>query len=203
MCKNVIVIGGGGHAKVVIDCIRSAGDNVYGILDDGLTPGTEILGAKVLGGVDTYRNYPTCCFVIAIGGNEVRRAISEKLDVQWYTAIHPSAVVSEYAAIGEGTMILANAVVNPCATVGRHCILNTASVVEHDNKIADFVHLSPRAALAGNVTVGELTQVGIGAAVRQNITICGGCVIGAGAAVVKDITEEGVYVGVPAKKLCK
>lgn len=203
MCKKVIVIGGGGHAKIMIDCIRRAGDTVFGVLDDGLATGTEILGAAVLGKVDSAPDYPDCQFVIAIGNNAVRKAISEKLDVHWYTAIHPRAVVSEYATVGEGTMVLANAVVNPCATVGRHCIINTASVVEHDNKIADFVHISPRAALAGNVTVGELTQVGIGAAVRQNITICGGCVIGAGAAVVKDISKEGIYAGVPAKKLCK
>lgn len=203
MCKDVIVIGGGGHAKVVIDCIRCAGDRVFGVLDDGLTPGTEILGARVLGGIDACRDYPDCFFVIAIGGNAVRKSISQKLNVKWYTAIHPSAVISQYAVIGEGSMILANAVVNPCAVVGRHCILNTASVVEHDNKIADFVHISPRAALAGNVTVGELTQVGIGSSVRQGISICGGCVIGAGAAVVKNIYEEGIYAGVPAKKLCK
>ena len=203
MCKEVIVIGGGGHAKVVIDCIQSAGDRVLGVLDDGLAPGTEILGIPVLGGVEACRNYPDCWFVIAIGGNAVRKAIDAKLSVKWYTAIHPSAVVSKYATVGEGSMILANAVVNPCATVGRHCIINTAAIVEHDNKIADFVHLSPRSALAGNVTVGELTQVGIGAAVRQNISICGGCIIGAGAVVVKDICQEGIYAGVPAKKLCK
>ncbi len=203
MCKKVIVIGGGGHAKVVIDCIRRAGDTVFGILDDSLAPGTEILGAAVLGKVDSAPDYPDCHFVIAIGNNTVRKVISEKLNVKWYTAIHPSAVVSEYATVGEGSMILANAVVNPCAVIGRHCILNTACIIEHDSRIADFVHISPRAALAGNVAVGELTQVGIGAAVRQNITICGGCVIGAGAAVVKDIREEGIYAGIPAKKLCK
>ncbi len=203
MCKEVIVIGGGGHAKVVIDCIQNAGDRVRGILDDHLTPGTDILGVPVLGKVDTYKNFADCAFIIAIGGNQVRQALSRQLEVQWYTAIHPSAVVSKYATVGEGSMILANAVVNPCATVGKHCIINTAAVVEHDNKIADFVHISPRAALAGNVTVGELTQVGIGSCVRQGISICGGCIIGAGAVVVKDICEEGIYAGVPAKKLCK
>ena len=201
MCKEVIIIGGGGHAKVMIDCIRRSGDRVFGILDDGMTPGTEILGARVLGKVDDAANYPDCQFVIAIGNNAVRKAISERLPVKWYTAIHPSAVVSEYATIGEGTMVLANAVINPCATVGRHCIINTSSVIEHDNKIGDFIHISPLAGLAGNVTVGSLSQVGIGAAVRQGITICGGCVIGAGAVVVKDISEEGVYAGVPARKL--
>lgn len=201
MCKKVIVIGGGGHAKVVIDCIQSAGDTVVGILDDRLTPGTEILDARVLGGVDTYASYPDCYFIIAIGSNAVRKAISEKLDAKWYTAIHPSAVVSQYAAIGEGSVVLANAVINADAVVGRHCIVNTAAVVEHDNILSDFVHISPRAALAGNVTVGECTQMGIGAAVRQGITICGDCVIGAGAAVVRDISEKGIYAGVPARRI--
>lgn len=201
MCKKVIVIGGGGHAKVVIDCIQCAGDTVVGILDDGMEVSSTILGIPVLGKVSDYVRYSDCSFIIAIGGNEVRRAISEKLDVTWHTAIHPSAVVSKYAVIGEGSMILANAVANPGATIGRHCILNTACVVEHDNHIDDFVHISPRAALAGNVSVGSLTQVGIGAAVRQGISICGGCLIGAGAAVVKNIKEKGTYAGVPARRL--
>lgn len=201
MCKEIIVIGSGGHAKVVIDCIRCAGDKIRGILDDEMPVGTQILGYSVLGNVDAYVNYPDCRFIIAIGDNAVRKAIAEKLDVQWHTAIHPSAVVSEFATIGEGSMILPNAVINSCASVGAHCIINTASVVEHDNVIGNFAHISPKAALAGHVTVGELTQVGIGASVRQNATICGGCLIGAGAAVVKDISRPGVYAGVPAKLL--
>ena len=201
MCKEIIVIGSGGHAKVVIDCIRCAGDKIRGILDDEMAAGTQLLGIPVLGNVDSYVNYPDCRFIIAIGDNAVRKSIAAKLNVQWYTAIHPSAVVSEFATVGEGSMILPNAVINSCAEVGKHCIINTSSVVEHDNVIGDFAHISPKAALAGHVTVGELTQVGIGASVRQNTTICSGCLIGAGAAVVKDITEAGVYAGVPAKRL--
>lgn len=201
MCKKVIIIGGGGHAKVVIDCILCAGDRVVGILDDYLPVGATVLGVPVLGGVDAYANYPDCSFIIAIGNNTVRKTISKKLNVNWYTAIHPSAVVSKFAAIGEGSAILANATVNADATIGKHCILNTACVIEHDNKLYDFVHISPRAALAGNVTVGECSQVGIGAAVRQGITICADCIVGAGAAVVKDIFEDGIYIGVPARRL--
>ena len=201
MCKKVIVIGGGGHAKVVIDCIQSAGDSVVGILDDHLPVGTAVVGVPVLGALDTYTGYKDCSFIIAIGNNAVRKAISQRLAVSWHTAIHPSAVVSRYATVGEGTVVLANAVINADASVGRHCIVNTAAVVEHDNKLFDFVHISPRAALAGNVTVGECSQVGIGAALRQGITICEDCLIGANAAVVKDITEKGIYAGVPARRL--
>lgn len=200
MSESIIVIGGGGHARVVLDVLRCSGHTVAGILDDGLPVGTVVDGAVVLGPVSAYESYLDHRFLLAIGSNAVRRRLAEQLPVRWHTAVHPRAVLASNAQIGAGTVIMANAVVNPGAAVGAHCILNTACVVEHDNRIGDFVHLSPRAALGGAVTIGAGTHVGIGAVVRNHIQICGSCVIGAGAAVVKDITESGTYVGVPAKK---
>ena len=142
-------------------------------------------------------------FVVAIGDANIREKIVEALkDVNWYTAIHPAAVVSTLdTKIGEGTVIMANAVINPGAEVGNHCIINTGAIVEHDNKLADFVHISVGAKLAGSVTVGKGTWVGIGASISNNVTICTGCMIGAGAVVVKDIVEMGTYVGVPVKNI--
>lgn len=201
MSDSVILIGGGGHAKVLIDCIQTAGSQVAGILDDGIAAGTSILGIPVLGKVGDYTKYMQHPFLIAVGSNSVRKRLAQELPVQWYTAIHPSAVVSRYASVGAGTVVMPRAVINPGAVVGAHCIINTGAVVEHDNRIADFVHLSPAAALGGTVSVGEATHVGIGAAVRNNISICGGCTIGAGAVVVKDIAEPGTYVGVPAGRI--
>lgn len=201
MSDSVILIGGGGHAKVIIDCIQAAGGCVAGILDDGLAPGTRILDVPVLGKIADREAYSGHQFLIAIGSNAVRRRIAESGNLQWATAVHPSAVVSPYARIGEGTVVMAGAVVNPGAVVGSHCIVNTGAIVEHDNRLGDFVHISPGAALGGTVTVGEGTHVGIGATVRNNIDICGGCTIGAGAAVVKNITEPGTYAGVPARKM--
>lgn len=201
MSDSVILIGGGGHAKVIIDCIRAAGNQAIGILDDGLMPGTLVSDVPVLGKTADYEAYGQHEFLIAIGNNAVRRKIAEKLDVKWHTAIHPSAVVSPYARIGAGTVVMPGAVINSGAAVGSHCIINSGAIVEHDNRLGDFVHISPAAALGGTVTVGEGTHVGIGASVKNNIRICGGCVIGAGAAVVKDITEPGAYVGIPARKL--
>lgn len=201
MFDSVIVIGGGGYAKVVIDCIRSAGGQVAGILDDGLAPGTMILNVPVLGKTVDYEAYNEHKFVIAIGNNAVRAKIAQRLNVEWGTVIHPQAVVSSYAAIGAGTVVMPNAVINAGAVVGSHCIINTGAIVEHDNRLEDFVHVSPGAVLGGTVVVGEGTHVGIGAAVRNNIRICGGCVIGAGAVVVKDILESGTYAGVPVRKI--
>lgn len=198
MSEGVIVIGGGGHAKVVIDCIQSAGDTVAGILDDGLPKESTVLGIPVLGSTFDYRKYADIKFIIAIGSNAVRRKIAESMEVDWYTAVHPQAVISRYARIGAGSVVLANAVIHTEATVGRHCIVNTGAIIEHDNRLGEYVHISPAAALGGTVCVGNETHIGIGAVVRNNVEICDSCVIGAGAVVVKNITESGTYVGVPA-----
>ena len=200
MNKKIMIIGGGGHAKVIIDCIRAAGDKPEGILDDRITPGTTVLGVPVLGRTDRWKEYAQHDFVIAIGHNGVRARIAESMQVNWYCPVHPQAVVSEYAVLGQGTVVMPGAVVNAGARVGAHCIVNTGSVVEHDCELGDYVHISPKAALGGTVTVGMGSHIGIGAAVRNNISVCGSCVIGAGTVVVKDITEPGTYIGVPARK---
>lgn len=201
MQETVILIGGSGHARVIIDCIRAAGNQIFGILDDGLAVGTQILGVPVLGKTADYVQYAEHPFVIAIGNNQIRRRIAESMDVRWYTAVHPDATVSDYAVIGSGTVVMPRAVINSCASVGAHCIVNTGAIIEHDNQLGDYVHISPGVALGGTVTVGNGTHIGIGAAVKNNIQICGSCIVGAGAAVVKDITEPGTYAGVPARKI--
>ena len=201
MNDSIVLIGGSGHARVIMDCIRASGREVFGILDDGLPAGTLVQGVEVLGRTADHEKYKDHPFLIAIGSNAVRKAIDGKLDVSWATVVHPRAVVSPWAALGEGTVVMPNAVVNAGASVGRHCIINTGAIAEHDNVLGDFVHLSPNAALGGTVRVGELSHIGIGACVRNNITICGGCTVGAGAAVVCDLTEPGTYVGVPARRM--
>lgn len=201
MSESYILIGGSGHARVIMDCIRASGGAVAGILDDGLEAGTRVLGVPVLGKTADYKAHSAHQFVIAIGNNAVRSRIARSMEVRWGTVIHPAALVSPYACVGAGTVVLPGAVINAGAVVGSHCIVNTGAVVEHDNVLGDFVHISPKAALGGTVSVGEGTHVGIGACVRNNIEICSGCTIGAGAAVVKNISEPGVYVGVPARKI--
>ena len=201
MSESIVLIGGSGHAKVVIDCVRASGGQILGILDDGIPAGTQVLGVPVLGATSEWPAFQEHPFLIAIGSNRVRRMLAEKMNVRWSTIVHPRATVSPYASLGEGTVVMPHAVVNACATVGRHCIINTGAVVEHDNRLGDYVHISPNAALGGTVTVGAGTHVGIGACVRNNTNICAHCKIGAGAAVVKSITAPGTYVGVPARRL--
>lgn len=201
MNKDVIIIGAGGHARVIADIVLSAGDRVFGFLDDRADG--EVAGISILGKTGDWINYRDAEFIIGIGDVGVRDAISAGMhEAKWYTAIHPSAVISRLGVhIGKGTAVMANAVINPGAVIGKHCIVNTSAVVEHDCVIDDFAHISVGAKLAGNVRIGSGSWIGIGTAVSNNLNICGGCMIGAGAAVVRNITEQGTYVGVPARKI--
>ena len=199
MSEQVIIIGASGHGKVVCDILRAQGDTVLGFLDDRAE--AACCGLPVLGKVRDALRFPDAKLIIAIGANAVRKKIAEELNVSWHTAIHPSAVISPSAVIGEGTVVMPLAVVQAEAVVGAHCIINTAAVVEHENRLGDYVHISPKAALGGNVRVSEGSHIGIGACVRNNIAIVGGCTVGAGAAVVSDLEEPGVYVGVPARRM--
>ena len=202
--RPVIIIGAGGHGKVVADIVQKSGDRVAGFLDDHAKPGGRFIGLPVFGAVDQYQRYrETAAFVIAVGNAAAREEIAEKLrGAAWYTAVHPSAVIAGIGVcIGEGTVVAANAVINAGSRIGRHCIINTAAVVEHDNIIEDFAHISVGAKLAGTVRIGKGSWIGIGASVRNNLNICGGWMIGAGAAVVQNIDKAGTYTGVPARML--
>lgn len=198
MKKKVIIIGFGGHGRVIADIVNSGSDELEGFLDDNQNK--DAYGCRYLGKTDDCVKFCDCSFIIGIGDNYLREKIAEKYSqLDFYTAISPSAVISDYAKVGKGTCVMPNCVINSGAEIGNHCIINTSAVVEHDCKIGDFVHVSPRAAIAGTVSVGARTHIGIGVSVRNNISICSDCIIGAGGAVVKDINKSGIYVGVPAK----
>ena len=202
MSKSVVIIGASGHGKVIADIVLKSGDKVIGFLDDGIEKGKLIVGFEVLGKISDYKNYSDCEFVIAIGNPYIREKIADVLNVKWYTAIHPTAVISSLdVEIGEGTVVMANAVINSCAKIGRHCIINTGAIVEHDNILSDYVHLSPNVALAGMVSVGKSTHIGTGACTKQVVNIVSNCIIGAGSVIVRDINESGTYIGVPARKI--
>ena len=206
MHKKVIIIGAGGHAKVIADIIEKSGDQIVGFLDDKIEKNTIIVkDYKVIGDLNSRfslsianKDYE---FITAIGDNKRRKEISTSPNLKFYTAIHPSAQIGLDVKIEEGTAIMANVCINSSARIGKHCIINTGAIIEHDNIIENFVHISPNATLGGTVRIGENTHIGIGSVVKNNITICQNCTVGAGAAVVKNILEEGTYIGVPARKI--
>lgn len=198
---HLIILGAGGHAKVVTDIALKNNWSIDGFLDDDKSK-KEFLGYPVLGVTDEVFQYQeNHTLFLAFGNNQLRKKWSLLLDrADFATLIHPSAVIGPGAAIGKGSAVMANAVINPEAQIGVHCIVNTGAITEHDSIIEDFVHLSPGCKIGGGVTIGAECWLGIGCCIRDHIRICKGCVIGAGAAVVKNILESGTYVGIPAQK---
>lgn len=199
--NRLVIIGAGGHGKVVADNALKNGYTDITFVDDNATG--DCMGFPIIGTcADVGKlNDGTVDFVIGIGNNATRRMIAEKFDLHWVTIVHPSAQIAVNSSIGVGTVVMANAVVNACAFIGKHCIINTSAVVEHDNVIGDYVHISPCAKLGGTVYIGEQAHIGIGATVINNINICGNCIIGAGAVVVNEIKDSGTYIGVKARKI--
>lgn len=201
MSRNVVIIGAGGHGRVVADTIVLCGDKVVGFLDDNAQSDEymKIIGKNT--DAHKYCDGETYIFV-AIGNCKVRKAIMESLpDAKWYTAIHPSAVVSPSAKIGEGSCVLPNAVVNNSAVIGKGVVVNTGATVDHDNVIGDYSLLACGVHLAGTVSVGECTWVGVGSTISNNISVGDNVRLEAGTVVVEDINEEGTYSGVPAGKI--
>ncbi len=197
MATNVILYGASGHCKVIIDNLERAQITIKNIVDDNPNT-TSILGRSVVHSSQISLQ-ETDEVILSIGNNKVRKNLSASLKATFVKAIHPSAIISHYASLDEGTVVMAGAIINPDAKIGKHCIINTAAVVEHDCRIHDFAHISPNASLAGGVTVGEGSQVGIGASVIQGVSIGKWCVIGAGAVVIKDIPDHSIVVGNPGR----
>lgn len=205
--RPLILIGGGGHCRSVIEGAESAGIEIAGVLDLPGLVGTGICGYPVTGTDDDLARYAgECDFIITVGqikDASVRRRLAEKVSGaggRLGKVIASSATVSPHAVTGDGTVILHHASVNAGARVGRNCIVNTSSNIEHDVVIGDNVHISTGAMVNGGAEIGEGCFIGSGAVICQGVRICPGCVIGAGCVVTGDITEPGTYVGVPARK---
>lgn len=197
MENKVTLYGASGHAKVIIDILTTSSVIIETIIDDN--PKSEtILGIDITKSAK-YDFSKSRKILISIGNNKVRKLLSSKLNVTFANAIHPTAIISEYASINEGTVVMAGAIINPEVKIGSHCIINTGAIIEHDCSVENFAHVSPRAALAGNVWVGEGAHIGIGATIIQGVKIGKWSTIGAGAVIINDVPDYAVVVGNPGK----
>lgn len=205
-----IVLGGGGHARVVIDSLRASETAVpVAVLDsDRSLWGRELLGVPIRGGDELMRELITDGirhFVLglgSIGDNGPRRHLFERGLAHGFaplTVCHPSAIRSCWAEVGSGSVLFPLAVVNAGAVLGMNVIVNTGAIVEHDCVVEDHAHIATGARLASTVRVGASAHVGAGATVRQCVTIGEGALVGAGAVVVKDVPPGATVIGVPAQ----
>lgn len=201
--KEIILIGNGGHSKVIKDIIVAQNEyKLVGYLDNKFNGYTEEKGL-FYDIIDNFEQYiHKYYFCIAIGNNAVREKIAKQFDLNdssYPSLIHPSAILGTGVRIGCGTVVMPNATINADSEVGKHGIINTGAIVEHDNRISDFVHISPNAVLAGGVSVGKSTHIAIGAVVLPSINVGSKSIVGAGATVVKDVENEVIVIGTPAK----
>jgi UDP-perosamine 4-acetyltransferase len=208
--KKVLLIGAGGHGRVVLELLRLNEGMEIGICEKADFGKKEVDGFPVvgsdgdLGGLFEEGYKEAVIGVGSVGETGPRRRIAENLAEIGYkfcVYIHPGAVVSESAKIGCGSVVFAGAVVNAHAVIGEHCIVNSGAIIEHDCRVEDFAHVAPGAVLGGNVIVKQDAHIGIGAVIKEGITIGEGSVIGAGSVVVSGVEDNVVVVGVPAKRI--
>jgi sugar O-acyltransferase (sialic acid O-acetyltransferase NeuD family) len=204
MSDRLIIIGASGHGKVACDIASQMNRWKEILFLDDNTEIDFVLEKKRIGVLSELSKFiDNTDFFVAIGNNQLRSKISNKLlnlSAAIITLVHPNAVIGQEVKIGVGSIIMAGAVINASTTIGVGCIVNTNASIDHDSYINDYVHISPGVVLAGSVFLGNLVWIGLGAKVINNISITDNTIVGAGALVVKDISESGTYIGMPARK---
>lgn len=202
--RRVLVLGAGGHAKVVVATLQAAGHPICGVLDDDETIwGRYLLGEKVNGPVRRASEYKDAVCILAVGDNSVRHRLADHLEggVEWGIAVHPSATIHPSVTIGNGTVVFAGAVIQPDTKIGAHAIINTGSTVDHDSVIEDYAHIAPGTHLAGGVRVGEGVLMGIGSVALPGVRIGAWSIVGAGGVVTQHIKERETAIGIPARPM--
>lgn len=207
MTERVMVLGAGGHAKVVIDVLRAAGHDVVAVFDDDpARQGQTFRDAPVMGMTDVAASWAIAAgvghFIVAIGQNAARLRLGQRLEaagLRPLAAVHPSAVLAPSVVVGGGTVVMAGVCINADSRLGRHVIINTGARIDHDCLIGDGAHVAPGAVLCGNVQVGELAFLGAGTVVIPGIGLGAGAAAGAGSVVVRPVQENQKVRGVPAR----
>ena len=203
----MILIGGGGHCRVVIDILNTLGIIPSGIFDDDNTyHGEEIMGIPVLGIIDDLRDYARKVEYAVITITDptmhqrlTRRCHEMSLKLSGFT--HPSATISSFASISSKAQICSGCVINPSSLIKDHTIINTGAIIEHDTIIGEYSHVAPGARILGGVKIGDQCLIGASATILPNINVGKFSVVGAGAVVIHNVEDHSKYVGVPAKKV--
>lgn len=205
--KDIIIFGAGGHAGVIIDMIeKSQTYRVYGLVDSFLPQNSSKYGYTIFDDETILLKIKREIYggIVAVADNWIRKKIVDRIrlivpDFKFVSVIHPSAVISHHAKIGDGTVVMGGAIINGYTDIGDQCIINTNSSIDHDCRIGDYASIAPGATLGGNIKVGDGTAISLGANVIHSLQIGEHTVIGAGATVISDIESYKIAYGTPAK----
>jgi UDP-perosamine 4-acetyltransferase len=206
--RPVILLGAGGHAKVLIDALLSCGATITGLTDRQFVAGAQVLGIPVLGDdsiLDT--TSPEEVHLVngvgSIGSTAFRQRLFERYKAYGFNfrqVVHPSAVIGRDCKLEEGVQVMAGAIIQAGTSIGANSIINTRVSVDHDCHIGSNVHIAPGVTISGGVTIGNGTHVGTGASIIQGINVGEGCLIAAGAVVVSDVSSCTTVMGIPARQ---
>jgi sugar O-acyltransferase (sialic acid O-acetyltransferase NeuD family) len=212
MSLPVIILGAGGHAKVLIDTLLLRAVEIAGIVDpDREKHGTSILGIPVIGNDDVVLKQGPSAVILVNGVGSVkqpalRKQLFDSFKAKGFTfasVLHPSAVIAADVLLTEGVQVMAGSVIQTGCVIGRNTIINTRASVDHDCIIADHVHVAPGVTLSGCVVVEDRVHIGTGATVLQGVHIGRDSVIGAGSVVLQDVPEDALVFGVPGKVISR
>jgi sugar O-acyltransferase (sialic acid O-acetyltransferase NeuD family) len=204
---KTVIVGAGGQARIVCDILSyDRNIDVVGFTDNEVRdPDERILDRPVLGRhediAEIVAEHGIRAAVVAIGDNALRAERYEALrnvGVKLLNAIHPSAVISPTATIGEGNVVSPGAFINTLARIGDNCIINTGAIVEHEVTVGSHVHLAPGVIVAGRVSIGDLTFIGAGTVVREYLSVGERVVVGAGSVVLEELASGVMAAGAPA-----
>jgi sugar O-acyltransferase (sialic acid O-acetyltransferase NeuD family) len=204
--SELYVYGASGHGKVVAEIALAAGHIVLGFIDDdSLLARKCVLGLPVVGGFEWLAKRAKefkIAVALGVGDNRARDRVAKRcaeLEISLLSLVHPSAIVSPSASLGDGTVVMPHVVVNADAKIGEGAILNTGAIVEHDCIVGDYAHLSPNSAMGGASSLGGMSWLGMNAAIIQGISVGAYSIVGAGAVVIQCLPDAVTAVGVPAR----
>ena len=205
---KIIIIGTGGHSKVIVDIIQNEQKyEIAGFIDNNLPKGHKVFDYEVLGKEQEINNlinkYKIFGGIIAIGDNFIRSNVEKKIrllcnEFKFINCIHPNSNIAFNVVMGEGNVVMAGATINTSSEISNHCIFNTNCSIDHDNRIADFASIAPNGVTGGNVEVGCQSYLGLGCLIRHNIKILENTIVGLGSLVNKDCKKNSIYYGSPA-----
>jgi sugar O-acyltransferase (sialic acid O-acetyltransferase NeuD family) len=217
MTKKIIILGTGGNCLDILDTLNDMNDagherlyECVGFLDDDASQwGQEILGVRVLGALDTAKQYTDCVYVNGIGSENnywKKREIIARTQIsreRFETILHPTASVSRTAKLGRGVVVFQNVTITYNVTIGDHVIILPASVISHDDRIGDYTSIAGGVSISGKVDVGQSCYLGSNASIKDGVKIGDYCLVGIGSVVLQDVGDNSVVVGNPARLLRK